>query len=59
MHTSTVELVVYTNWTTYFGQAFYVRDVKYEGYINVSELCVMYENFEFHIHVDGYVQFFF
>jgi hypothetical protein len=49
MHTSTVELAVYTNWTTYFGQTFCVRDVKYEGYINVSKLCIIYVKFEFYI----------
>jgi hypothetical protein len=55
MHTSTVESAVYTNWTTYFGQIFYVRDVKYEGYIKVSKLRIMYVKFEIHIPDDGHV----
>jgi len=55
MHTSTVELAVYTNWTTYFGQKFYVRDVKYEGYINGSKLRITYVKFKFYIPDDGHV----
>jgi hypothetical protein len=55
MHSSTVELGIYTNWTTYFGQIFYIMDVKYEGYINVSKLCKMYLEFEFYIPDDGHV----